>query len=112
MNGAGVTALDAEAPLFAEDLARIYGISVRSGRDRLVGLEYRHGHAVVGVTHTGGTHGGRPRRYTTASALRAIKTHVDTGEPDRLLAMQDDLAAIERRVEELERKLTEVARRT
>ena len=67
--------VDIDKPLYAEDVARLEGISIEAARRRLVALERKHGEGVVcripgnGMKHV--------RRYTTARAMEKVVRHTD-----------------------------------
>jgi hypothetical protein len=97
--------------LFAEDIARLEGVSVKTARSRLRLLEARYGTAAVGSTCRGGTMGAHPARYTTAGALATVRNLGGTADIDAMLALEDTVAALERRVVDLERRVSDTERR-
>lgn len=93
--------------LYAEDIAKLEGVSLRAAQTRLASLEAKHGPDAVGTERRG--LGGRPRRYTTRAALARLAPRVGqqaVSSERRLDDVESSVAVLEQEVAEIRRLIS------
>ncbi len=97
-----VAPTDPDKPLYAEDIAKLEGVSLSTAHRRLIALERSHGVEIVGRIPWSGSL--LWRRYTTAGALARLKPSQrrHAGEAlERVIAAEDEQSALRREIEKL-----------